>query len=47
MHSKNPGRYTISWDGKSDNGLSVATGVYLVRMQAGKFATVRKVLLTK
>jgi len=44
---QNPGRYTISWDGKSDNGLSVATGVYLVRMQAGKFVSVRKVLLTK
>ena len=44
---QNPGRYTVSWDGKSDNGLSVASGVYLVRMQAGKFVSVRKVLLTK
>ena len=44
---QNAGRYTVSWDGKSGNGLSVATGVYLVRMQAGKFVSVRKVLLTK
>ena len=42
-----PGRYAVSWDGKSDNGLSVATGIYLVRMQAGKFVSVRKMLLAK
>ena len=48
LHAQqNPGRYTVSWDGKSTSGLNVSSGVYLVRMQAGNFVSVRKVLLTK
>ena len=44
---QNPGRYTVSWDGKLDNRLTAASGVYLIRMRAGNFVSVRKVLLTK
>ena len=41
------GRYTVSWDGKSGSGLSVASGVYLIRMKASKFVSVRKILLAR
>ena len=44
---QNPGRYTLSWDGRSEGGLTVSSGVYLVRMRAGKFVSVRKVVLAK
>lgn len=44
---KNAGRYSVSWDGKSKNGLSVASGVYLIRIEAEKFVAARKVVFTK
>ncbi len=42
-----PGSYTVIWDGKNENGLSVASGTYLVRMQTGEFVDTRKILLLK
>lgn len=41
------GRYTVSWDGTTDQGIPMASGVYLLRMTAGEFLNVRKMLLTK
>jgi len=49
------GRYTVSWDGANSFGNRVASGVYLVRMEASDFTmlsgkvfmAVRKVLLAK
>jgi len=41
------GRYTISWDGKNANGNSIASGLYLVRMEAGRYAAVRKTVIAK
>ncbi len=32
---KAPGEYTVEWDGNNSNGGSVATGIYLYRMQVG------------
>lgn len=41
------GEHTVTWDGESRHGTPVASGVYFVRMQAGKFTEVRKVTLLK
>jgi hypothetical protein len=38
---------TIVWNGVSQNGNSVSSGVYFVRMMAGKFSQVRKIMLLK
>lgn len=41
-----PGIYTVTWDGKSDGGSSVATGVYFYRLQwNGKSESKKMVLL--
>ena len=39
------GTYTVHWDGRNDNGRTLASGVYLYRLQAGPFSQVRKVTL--
>ncbi len=41
------GFYQIRWDGKSDQGLSLASGVYLYRLKSGSFADTKKMLLLK
>jgi subtilisin family serine protease len=33
----NPGRYAQPWDGRDDQGVAVAAGIYFVRMSAGVF----------
>ncbi len=42
-----PGRYRIIWNGKNDRGKSVASGIYLFRLKAGKFESVRKGVLIR
>ncbi len=46
-----PGFYTTTWNGTDDNGQSVTTGVYFVRMAAtgdnADFTALRKLLLLK
>jgi len=44
---RNVGRYLVSWDGANASGEPVASGVYLIRLQAGQFAAVRKIVLAK
>ena len=39
--------YRLVWDGTDDMGRGMGAGVYLVRMQSGTFAKVRKVLLLR
>jgi flagellar hook assembly protein FlgD len=41
------GFYTVQWNGASQSGMKVATGVYFYRMRAGDFTTVKKMLLMK
>ena len=41
------GRYEILWDGRNDQGVKVATGVYLYRISSGKFQKVKKMMLVK
>ena len=42
-----PGRYTIPWDGQDDEGHPVASGRYLVRLQAGTFSDSKTMTLIK
>ncbi len=41
------GYYRITWDGKDAGGRWVSSGVYLMRMVAGKFSEVKKMVLLK
>jgi hypothetical protein len=41
------GSYVVSWDGRSDAGMPVASGVYLTRLRAGEFTAVRKIMLIR
>ncbi len=42
-----PGLYRTEWDGRSDYGEYVASGVYLYQLQAGDFISSKKMILTK
>jgi hypothetical protein len=39
------GVHTVQWDGYNDGGLGVAAGVYVVRMEAGRFVQSRKMVM--
>jgi hypothetical protein len=41
------GEYKVVWDGRSDNGQQVSTGLYFFRMRANNFVSVKKMLLVK
>jgi hypothetical protein len=41
------GNYRISWNGTTDAGTAVSSGVYLYRLQAGDFVSTRKMVLLK
>ena len=44
---KGPGTYRVIWDGKSDDGKAVASGVYLYQLRVGDFGQARKMVLIK
>jgi len=41
------GSYSISWDGRDDTGLPVASGVYFYRLQAGNESMTRKMVMLR
>jgi hypothetical protein len=41
------GFYTIQWDGRSEAGTQVATGIYIYRINAGSFVTAKKMVMMK
>lgn len=41
------GKHTVQWDGRDKAGNLVSSGVYLVRLEAGQFTAMRKIVLMK
>jgi len=41
------GRYSIEWDGRDDAGRSLASGVYLYRLEAAGKVEMRKLMLLR
>ena len=41
------GRYEVVWDGRDAGGRPVASGAYVVRLEAGGFTAIRKMLLLR
>ena len=41
------GYYRAIWDGRNQHGISMASGVYFYRIEAGKFHDVKKMLILK
>lgn len=41
------GSYQVTWDGKDANNIFVSSGIYLYRLQAGKFMETNKMLLVR
>ncbi|HID10335.1 MAG TPA: hypothetical protein EYP17_03425 [Candidatus Latescibacteria bacterium] len=39
------GRHSIVWDGRDSSGRPVASGTYLIRLEAGPFCRVQKAVL--
>ncbi len=42
-----PGRYTIQWNGLTDRGERVSSGIYLYRLRAGDVSLTRKMIVVK
>ena len=42
-----PGEYSFYWQGQDDLGGQLGSGVYLCRLQAGKYVATRKMVLAK
>jgi hypothetical protein len=48
VDAKQPaGHHMVTWDGRSDAGAPVASGVYFYRLKAGAFVETRKMVLLK
>jgi hypothetical protein len=43
----NAGRHSVAWSGRDEHGVSVASGVYFARIQAGPLKETHKMLLLK
>ena len=42
-----PGQYSVTWDGTDSNGTKVTSGLYLYRIQAGRYSATKKLLFMK
>ncbi|MFH0921115.1 MAG: hypothetical protein V1913_12225 [Fibrobacterota bacterium] len=46
-HPMLPGYYNVTFDGRSDNGVPIGSGIYLCRMNAGVFKATRTIFMMK
>ncbi|MFC1724285.1 LamG-like jellyroll fold domain-containing protein [candidate division KSB1 bacterium] len=44
---KPAGYHTIIWDGRNKNGIKVSSGIYICRIKAGHFVSVKKMVMIK
>jgi hypothetical protein len=45
--TKESGSYSVVWNGKSENGITVSSGIYFYRIDAGNFSSTHKMVLLK
>ena len=45
--TQNPGVYTMTWDGRDNDGRRVASGVYFYRVTTAGFTQTRKLVVTR
>ena len=45
--TKDPGKYSVTWNGRNNDNNQVASGFYICKLTAGKFVNVKKMLLLK
>jgi hypothetical protein len=45
--NKLPGEYTVRWEGKNLRGLSVASGIYFYKIEAGPFVSMKRMTFLK
>lgn len=45
QQSQTAGSYTVSWEGTTDEGQPVASGIYFYRLEAGEFSQTRRMVL--
>ena len=45
--TQEPGRYQIIWNATNDFGQALSSGMYIYRIQAGDFVSVKKLILMK
>jgi hypothetical protein len=41
------GTYSVTWDGRNSGGQAVSSGIYLYRLQANDFVSVKKMVMLK
>ncbi|MFQ6094444.1 MAG: hypothetical protein ACE5OR_17520 [bacterium] len=44
---KEPGYYTVTWDGRNERGEEVSSGIYFYRLTAGQFADTKRMVLLR
>ena len=44
---KEPGYYTVTWDGRDERGDDVSSGIYFYRLKAGEFVATKKMMMLK
>ena len=44
---KEPGYYSVTWDGRDNEGTEVTSGVYFYRLKSGEFIETRRMILLK
>jgi flagellar hook assembly protein FlgD len=48
VNKKQPmGEYSVVWDGKDDNGQSIASGQFYYQLKVGSFISTKKVIAVK
>lgn len=47
QESRSPGTFTVTWDGRDDNGRYVQAGVYFTKFTAGSFQRTAKTVMLK